>query len=576
MNDRQRSHILEIQPFLLIAAALIVYIVLISVSYGNLLGRITRVRSEWTEIASEQIDEKYVTRYTAALPEENESVDSVCFYTEYAEVRAWLNDAQVYRFDKPRGERFSSAAPSIWNKIILPVHTKNAFITVEITTPYRQYANPGLNAYFGAESDIERFLLIQTFSRFAAALGIMFIGIIFCIVALILRFHHVLGNRGMYSLCMFIVVLAVYMASKQTYLLLNMYDGVAYNLIRGISFMMCPVMYSRYMMRQYKGVRRLIAAIIHVISIASAVILSLLHLLHVWELPESMIITTVICVVTAVYALVLELSQYSRRLVIPLSTALTLFSVMEYYRIGDITWAVYLGLFLYIFIVIYRIVTSVISARAREIRLETALDVSRSEIATIQITSHFFYHTLDSIRALIRLDADRAYKMTGDFAKYVRYRVDGVEQMAQTVPFSKELRAIRAYTDIKKAQLGERFRIEFDVETEDFEILPLTIQPLVENSVIHAVQLRRGGGLVRVVCREEKDGYHIEVIDNGPGAQIEAQPRDDQKRHTAIENVNTRLEYYGIPPIRYSDNDLGGKTAYIVYPKHIKSKGLQQ
>ena len=52
MNERQRNHILEIQPFLLIAAALIVYIVLISVSYGNLLGRITRVRSEWTEIAS--------------------------------------------------------------------------------------------------------------------------------------------------------------------------------------------------------------------------------------------------------------------------------------------------------------------------------------------------------------------------------------------------------------------------------------------------------------------------------------------------------------------------------------------
>lgn len=576
MNSRQRSHILEIQPFLLIAAALIVYIVLISVSYGNLLGRIVRVRSEWTEEAVDQIDGKYITRYTASLPEAEQIIDSVCFYTEYAEVRADLQDAQVYRFDKPQGERFSSAAPSIWHKIKLPAHAQNAQITVEIITPYRQYAQPGMNAYFGAERDIERFLLIQTLSRFAAALGIMFIGVIFCIVALILRFHQVLGNRGLYSLCMFIVVLAVYMASKQTYLLLNMYDGIAYNVIRGVSFMLCPVMYSRYMMRQYRGVHRRIASIMHFASIVSAAVLSLLHLLHLWEMPESMLITTGICVVMAVYALVLELSQHSRRLVIPMIAALTLFSVMEYYRIGDVTWAVYLGLFLYIYIVIYRIVASVISARAREIRLETALDVSRSEIATIQITSHFFYHTLDSIRALIRLDADRAYKMAGDFAKYVRYRVDGVEQMAQTVPFSKELRAIRAYTDIKKAQLGDRFQIEYDIETEDFEILPLTIQPLVENSVIHAIQLRRGGGLVRVACREAKDGYHIEVIDNGPGEQIEPQPRDDQKRHTAIENINTRLEYYGIPPIRYADNDLGGKTAYVIYPKHIKGKGIQQ
>ena len=138
MNERQRNHILEIQPFLLIAAALIVYIVLISVSYGNLLGRITRVRSEWTETASEQIDGKYVTRYTAALPENDEPVDAACFYTEYAEVRVYLNDAQVYRFDKPQGERFSSAAPSTWNKIVLPANSKKAYITIEIIPPYRQ------------------------------------------------------------------------------------------------------------------------------------------------------------------------------------------------------------------------------------------------------------------------------------------------------------------------------------------------------------------------------------------------------------------------------------------------------
>ena len=199
--------------------------------------------------------------------------------------------------------------------------------------------------------------------------------------------------------------------------------------------------------------------------------------------------------------------------------------------------------------------------------------MSRSEIATIQITSHFFYHTLDSIRALIRMDADKAYKMTGDFAKYVRYRVDGVEGMEETVPFSRELRSIRAYTDIKQAQLGERFHMIYDVETEDFEILPLTVQPLVENAVIHAVQRRREGGTVRLLCRETERGYHIEVVDNGPGQAAKPESGDAQKRSVAIKNVNTRLEFYGIAPIRLTHNELGGITASLDTPKKIARKG---
>ncbi len=576
MNAQQRKHIYEIQPFLLILLVLILYLVLAATGYGDLQTRLTTIDSEWNIGGPEKVEKKYITRYTTVLPEQDRAMDSVCFYTEYSEARVLLNNDQIYAFHKPRGERYSDSAPSIWHKVVLPAHTPNSELTVEVSTPYKWYSGMKLEAHCGSTGDVEQFLLGKTLSRFAVALGIMFIGVILCIVALILRFHQVIGNKGLYSLCMFIVVLAVYLASKQTYLLLNVYDGISYNFLCGISFMLCPVMYSRYMMRQYSGMCKKIAAWMNIISLASAAVLSILHYLHVWELPESMIITRAICLLMIVYAVILELSQHSRRVVFLLCGVIGLYALVGYRRGGSITWAIYLGLFMYISIVVFRIARSVLSTREREIRLETALDVSKSEIATIQITSHFFYHTLDSIRALIRLDADRAYKMTGDFAKYIRYRVDGVEQLEETVTFTKELRSIRAYTDIKKAQLGDdRFTIEFDVETEDFEILPLSVQPLVENSVIHAVQKRREGGLVRVVCREMQGGYFIEVIDNGPGAHAEPQPTDDQKRHTAIANVNTRLEYYGIPPISIKDNELGGKTAQITYPKHIKRKGMK-
>ena len=47
----------------------------------------------------------------------------------------------------------------------------------------------------------------------------------------------------------------------------------------------------------------------------------------------------------------------------------------------------------------------------------------------------------------------------------------------------------------------------------------------------------------------------------------------DQKQSVAIANVNTRLNYYGIAPLVFEKNELGGMTVSLRYPKHIDPKG---
>ena len=74
-------------------------------------------------------------------------------------------------------------------------------------------------------------------------------------------------------------------------------------------------------------------------------------------------------------------------------------------------------------------------------------------------------------------------------------------------------------------------------------------------------------------CRETEKGYHIEVIDNGPGQAAKPEGGDAQKRSVAIKNVNTRLEFYGIPPLKLVHNALGGITASLDTPKRIARKG---
>ena len=582
MTDRQRRHILEMIPLMVIALAAAAYLLLAALEYGRLEEGLTLLADGWT-VSGEATDALPTrdlkpagepTVLSRTLDGTFQEPRTLCFYSVYENVRVRLDGEEIYRFDKPPGERAMRAAPSYWNRVALPAGSDGRALEIELFTPYQQYANVLPRVRAGEAGQIERYVGYKTISRSVAALAILFVGLIFAVVAVIMR-YYVVGNTGLYSLSLFIVVLAIFLAAQQTTILLELYGGISYIMLQNVGFMLCPVLYTRYLMRVHKGTKRRIALALHVASMLNCALILALQIFGVRDMPQMMSLTRNLCAIIIIYVFVLEL-QRKRRLLVCAFALLMIYAAFHYYFTNSITWLVYAGIFAYLYILLYRVISSIVRVQAKQIRLEAELQVSRSEIATIQITSHFFYHTLDSIRALIRLDADKAYKMTGDFAKYIRHRVDGVERMQETVPFSRELRSIRAYTDIKQAQLGERFEMIYDVETEDFEILPLTVQPLVENAVIHAVQRRREGGWVKLACRETGAGYHIEVIDNGPGSAEPEETAEALKESSAIKNVNTRLEFYGIAPLKFRRNELGGMTVSLDTPKRIVRKGSAQ
>lgn len=566
MNERQRRHLREVLPLMLICFVLLYFSIFSAVDYGHLREDMPVLQAE--EI---QMDDAQERRMAITLPEEFAQPRSICFYSVYQEVRVMLDGREIYTFLKPEGEKMMSAAPSFWNDVALPGGSEGATLVIELITPYEGYGSIVPEVRSGTVEQVSHFVVMKTMPRLFVALAILFIGLAFSIVAVIMR-YYVVGSTGLYSLSLFVVVLAIFLVTQQTTMLLRINDRLSYILIQHVAFLLCPLTYSRYLMRVHQGKLRRLDQVIHVVSIINLVAVCALQFFTTLDMPQMVGFTRVICALLIIYEFIQELRR-KRRLIICMFSLMMIYAVIRYYITDSMTWIAYAAIILYLYIILYRVITGIVMSQAKQIRLEAQLEVSKSEIATIQITSHFFYHTLDSIRALIRLDVDKAYKMTGDFAKYVRHRVDGVERMQETVPFSRELRSIRAYTDIKQAQLGERFEMVFDVETEDFEILPLTVQPLVENAVIHAVQRRREGGKVILKCRETKLGYHIEVIDNGPGPSAGPEVADAQKQSIAIKNANTRLEFYGIAPLVLERNELGGMTAHLDTPKKIIRKG---
>jgi len=202
--------------------------------------------------------------------------------------------------------------------------------------------------------------------------------------------------------------------------------------------------------------------------------------------------------------------------------------------------------------------------RIRE--LQKQLEYDRTNMLLAQISSHFFYHTLNAIQALIVLDPEAAYTMTEDFSRFLRFKVDSVSAEDGLVPFREELRTVRAYAEINRIQLGERLKMEYDVPEEEFMIPVLTVQPIVENAIIHGIKPKVGGGTVRVRLNIGEDFYEITVEDDGVGYL----PGDEQAgRSVGIRNIRVRMEQYPGCSVSVKSEPGRGTRVTLRYPRDL-------
>ena len=153
---------------------------------------------------------------------------------------------------------------------------------------------------------------------------------------------------------------------------------------------------------------------------------------------------------------------------------------------------------------------------------QLALEESRIRGSISQMQPHFLYNALGSIREIILEDPQYASDLICDFTTHLRACVRSMTNN-DLVPFEKELENVRAYVNIEKMRFGDKLRMVYEIEADDFMIVPLSIQPLVENAIRHGIYERGpAGGTVTLRSRRSGDAYTITVEDDGVGFDYEA------------------------------------------------------
>ena len=198
--------------------------------------------------------------------------------------------------------------------------------------------------------------------------------------------------------------------------------------------------------------------------------------------------------------------------------------------------------------------------------LQQKLELEQTNTMIHQISSHFFYHTLNALQALIVLKPDAAYKMAGDFSRYLRFNVDVITAAGGVVSFREELRAVRAYAEINEAQLGDRLKVVFDVPEVDFRMPALTLQPIVENAIIHGIKPKVGGGAVTVSLTEDEQNWYIRVADDGMGFDPTAARKTQS---VGLSNVRMRIARFPGCALEIASAPCCGTTAVLIYTKNL-------
>ncbi|MGE7602953.1 cache domain-containing sensor histidine kinase [Peribacillus sp. NPDC097675] len=214
-----------------------------------------------------------------------------------------------------------------------------------------------------------------------------------------------------------------------------------------------------------------------------------------------------------------------------------------------------------------------------QIRLEQE-DRRQLEFAVLhsQINPHFLYNTLFSIKGLSDMGLNKdASDMITALSNFFRI---SISKGREIISIEEEFTHIRNYLFIQEMRYGDNFEyvIEMDKSISSYQIIKLTLQPLIENAIYHGVKQTRHKGRVIVKSNEKEDLIYLEVIDNGIGMSEEKlqEIRRDLKNRThdstigiGLRSVHERIRlHFGDPyGILIESTEHVGTRITVIFPK---------
>ncbi len=231
---------------------------------------------------------------------------------------------------------------------------------------------------------------------------------------------------------------------------------------------------------------------------------------------------------------------------------------------------VFTAFFIAAMVAVLRVIPNSINTLAKAKELETEkivlnAQLTESRVSTMmsQIRPHFIYNTLGSIEQLCSINPPKAGELVHNFAKYLRGNFGELDN-PKPILMSQEMEHVHHYISIENVRFPD-MTFSFEMNSDDFHIPALTIQPIVENAIKHGLMKLQKGGTIRVVSYETDTHYCVMVEDDGVGFDVDVLL--DERKHVGIRNIRGRLKAMVNGTLDIESKEGAGTKVLIKIPK---------
>lgn len=462
------------------------------------------------------------------LPEKCEENQRVCFWTESQDVEVYLEEELIYT-NIGNAERFGKAAVSQWHIVKIPEESAGKKIDLYFYNTYESERFVLAEVLMGTGSGIESWINGKYASNYMMDLVLIIIGGIFSFYACFQK--HNTRYRTCYFCLGEIAFLFGCWFSMGTKGVQGYWLGPYVKTLFGyLAFFLAPIPLTIYVKQRLLKAEKFIKGCDFLITLQCALVpvVFLLQAFSIKDVRECCIVGQVVMIIAVAWAVFAALYYYVKEkentafLTVINSFLMVVVACASWIEGSNITTKVRIEILMRICTVMILILEFVMIfeylKQEEKVHLKLAKENKnlQLQVLTGQIRPHFILNTLGAIRTLIGRDPDRASDLLYDFAKYIRRNMEQ-KDYSKLVPFLEELDYIETYLNLEMLRFDDKLQVNYDIREESFWILPLTIQPFVENAVKHGLLPTKHGGTLWITTYRTEEYIQIEIQDDGVG-----------------------------------------------------------
>ena len=417
-----------------------------------------------------------------------------------------------------------------------------------------------------------------------AGMLLMLVSIVFLGIALFSSLIHIKSSTLIWLFGLVVLFAGMYFVYSADGVSLWSDSIISNTTILGVSMMFYMMFFSMIIAYILKSMRKIGNITVALLALANAVFLILpivsdvfFYDTWIWWIAVQLVVNAVlfVCIIKEFLLSKTRVKWFYAGSLLPLvAFAIDVFGTkLALWKGGVVSQYVFIILFAVAAIMVLKFIPNNINAatKAKELEMEKIVlnaELAESRISTMmsQIRPHFIYNTLGSIEQLCDLDPKKAGELVHDFAKYLRGNFGELDN-PKPILMSQEMDHVHHYVSIENVRFPD-MTFTFEMNSDDFLIPALTVQPIVENAIKHGLMKLQKGGTIHVVSYETKSDYCVSVVDDGIG--FDTSLLLDERTHVGLRNIRERLKAM-VNGTMEIDSTVGvGTKVLIKIPKEAK------